>query len=490
LPDFADQLITELDKSTEWPLPRERHAQNLVRERRAFRRGDRDILRQLARWDRWTIAGQDRDYLIDPLPRKIAVAYADFLFGEDPEFKAPDEAGQPALDELVNENRLTAGLHRAERTTVSEGEVWWKWHVNRTVAPTPLIEWRSRLNVVPLFYGDRLLACAFITEIGCEQTASGKEDETVETVWRLAEVHTNLRVVNVLYRGGRHVIGTRTELAEKYTPEQLADEWKHGLPMLAGRIVNEIDDDDTLGQSDYDQVRDQFLALNEATTIAYENARLTAKDRVFVAGQFTRQDGSFDTGLDVFRVDQEGSTLGEGDGKPPIVAMEKTFDAAPLIAHHKHLEQIALTRVGLVVQLVGESVGGHAETGAAIKLRYLPTINAAKGKAREWVGLPTIVDLGLRIRGLKVEEGGFGDTYLDQGLPSIERADGIPVDEGEDIRTHATAVAGEIESRQTAIQALHPDWDETAVQDELDRIKADQELPPSTLPIPSPKDGP
>jgi hypothetical protein len=257
------------------------------------------------------------------------------------------------------------------------------------------------------------------------------------------------------------VIGTRTELAEKYTPEQLADEWKHGLPMLAGRIVNEIDDDDTLGQSDYDQVRDQFLALNEATTIAYENARLTAKDRVFVAGSSPGRRQLRHRPRRLPGRDQEGSTLGEGDGRPPIVAMEKTFDAAPLIAHHKHLEQIALTRVGLVVQLVGESVGGHAETGAAIKLRYLPTINAAKGKAREWVGLPTIVDLGLRIRGLKVEEGGFGDTYLDQGLPSIERADGIPVDEGEDIRTHATAVAGEIESRQTAIQALHPDWDET-----------------------------
>lgn len=381
---------------------------------------------------------------------------------------------------------MPAGLHRAERIIVSEGEAWWKWHVNRTVAPVPLIEWRSRLNVVPFFYGERILACAFVTEVGCETSGGGEGEDAVETVWRLAEIHTDKRVVNVLYRGSRSAIGTRAALTDKFTPEQLADEWKHGLPMLAGRIVNEIDDDDTLGQSDYDQVRDQFLALNEATTIAYENARLTAKDRIFTAGRFTRADGSFDTSLDVFQVETDGGTLGEGSDKPPIVAMEKSFDAAPLIAHHKHLEQIALTRVGLVVQLVGESTGGYAETGAAIKLRYLPTINAAKGKAREWVGLPTIVDLGLRVRGLPVEQGGFGSEYVDKGLPSIERADGIPVDEGEDIRSHALAVSGEIESRETAVRALHQDWDDKQIEDELDRIRGD--LDPNFTPPPPPAD--
>lgn len=473
--DHADVLLAELDASDGWPLQRERRTIERVRERKAFRRGHRDTLKRLAGWAT-PADGVERPYLLDPLPKRIAQAYADFLFAEDPAFTVPDETDQANLDEVVAENRLPANLHRAARWVVSEGEAWWKIHVNKQVAQVPMVDWYSRLSVIPLLYGDRLLACGFVVE-RCRETL-GEGDDMQTTVWRHVEVHTDGRVVNVIYEGTNDTLGERRDVAARPETEMLQPEWAHGLPMLAGRVVNEIDDDPALGDSEYDQVQDELLALNEAMTIASENARLTGKDRIFAAGRFRRSDGTFDASMEVFEVDSDGSTLGESGDRPPIFAVEKTYDADPLWLHVRNLVGTILSRVGLVPQFVGQDVDGQAESGTAIRLRFMPTTNAAKGKAREWdATLPVLAGLLLRVLGLEVESGGFGRTYRgDDTLPSVERGDVLPVDEGETIEDNAMAVTAEIRSRRTAIAAQHPDWSREQVDDELAEIGRDTSL--------------
>jgi hypothetical protein len=483
LADFADVLITELDKAESWPLPREVWVHERVRERQAFRRGDRDVLMGLARWNEQTDGPTDRDYIVDPLARNIARAYADFLFSEDLEITAGTEQSQEELEEVAAENRLPAQLHRVERLIVSEGERWWKIHVNRDVAGVPLLGWVSRLSVVPCFYGDRLLACAFVSECGREQVSVGEDEQPWMRVWRHVEVHADLRVVNVLYEGTSEELGDRVALDTRPETAEVEEEWNHGLPMLAGRLVNDIDDDPTLGESEYDQVRDELLALNEAMTIAVENARLTGKDRIFAAGRLKRGDGTFDSSMEVFELDEGGGTMGEGAGKPPIFAVEKVYDAEPLWLHIRNLVSTTLNRVGLVPQFVGQDADGRAESGTAIRLRFLPTTNAAKGKAREWDAyLPVILDLMLQVAGLSEKEGGFGRSYQKGELPSVERGDVLPVDEGETIGDNATAVASEIRSREIAIRAQHPDWSDEQVNEEIGRIE--QDVAPPELPEP------
>lgn len=406
-------------------------------------------------------------------------------------FAHAEQGIQDRIDDIVAENKLPAGLHRAERICSSEGEVWWKVHVNAEVAPVALIEWLSRLDVVPLFYGDRLLACAYVTERKRATMPGGDQHETYEQVWRHAEVHTHGRVVHKLYLGTNTQLGNEVPLTALEMTAELPEEWAHGLDMLAGRIVNDLDDTLALGESDYDQVFDELLALNEAMTIATENARLTGQDRIFAAGRFTRSDGSFDSSLQVFQVETEGGTLGESDSRPPIVAVEKHYDAVPLWMHISKLVGTILTRVGLVPQFIGEQVDGQAESGTAIRLRFLPTVNAATGKAREWDGtLPHILDLLLRVGAIPTEQGGLGQgSYEPQEPPTVERGDVLPVDEAEDVTTHATAVQGEIESRETAVKALHPDWSQDEVDAELRRIREDIGLATPELPPPPPGAG-
>ena len=481
--DYADQLISELDNAASWPLPREHEAIEACTRGRAIRRGDTDYLAGAAGWDR------SRPYVHDPLGRRIATGFADFLFAEDAEFKAPSdtEGEQDRVDHLVEVNNMQARCHRAERINVSEGEVWWKLHYNPAVADVPLLTFSSRRQVVPLFYGDRALAAAFVSERQREmgRNHDGDLDPSVPVVvFRHAEVHCDGRIVNVLYRGTEDTLGARVDLTAAPATAAFPDEVRlDGLGMLAGRVVNDLDDDDTLGVSEYEAVGDLLEALDEAVTISVENTRLTGQDRIVAQGELrSAPDGAFDASMQVFYLEDKGGGLAEAKGTPPVFAIEKTFDAEGIWTQIEKLVKTIVSRVGLVVEFVGDGGEGKAESGTAIRLRFLPTSNASKGKQREWDrALPHILGLMLQL-----EAAVFNAPQPGDGVATVTLSDPIPRDESETNSDVAAAVSAEVMSRETAVKTLHPEWDSGQVDDELARIAADSDATPATEPPPPP----
>ncbi len=480
--EHAAALVAELDAAPAWPLPREAKARAQAVFGRAFRKNeDVDALKALAEWP------SDRNYYPDALARRISLGFADFLFAEDFTLTLGEKVETGPYEDVITENRLPSRLHRAERIAISEGEVWWKLHRNIAISPVAMISFGSRRDVVPSFYGDRVIAAAFVSEVGTTTAVNDKGEPTSEaprTVWRHVELHAAGLVWNLLYRGEPDKLGRRVELSEHASTAAYREEWKHGLPMLAGRITNDLDDDDTLGESEYTGVKTHLFGLNEAITIGMENARLTGKDRIMAAGKLVKG-GTFDASLDVFEVEQDGATMGDSSGVP-VVAIEKRYDAEPLWLHIDKLVRLILSRVGLVAQVIGdvENSGGSAESGVARRLMFLPTTNSARGKARTWLGdLPKILALML-----KVPEVGGAVTGGELGeLPAVELRDPIPRDQSEEVTDHATAVGAEIESRETAIREMHPEWTKQEVDDELARIKADREdAMPEALRVPPP----
>lgn len=483
--DFAEQLVAELDEAECWPLNREREAHRKVRKGIALRKGQAEHLRALHGQhggQRWR---EERDYVCDPLAKRIAFGFADFLFADEPAITAPiadgqegDEATQAELDAIIEANRLGSSLHRAERGVVSEGERYWKLHVNTGVAAVPLLTWSSRLTTVPLFYGDRLLAAAFVTE-RAREIAKGEDgylDSTLPAiVWRHVEVHADGRVLNLLYRGSDELLGTREPLEARRETTDLNPDWAHGLPMLAGRVVNDLDDDDTLGVSEYDQIESMLLALNRAMTISVENCDLTGQDRIFVAGKFRQLDGNFDASMQIYELDpNEETELGAGGSSPSIFGVEKHYDAEPLWLHIGNLVKAIVRSVGLVPQWIGEQADGQAESGTAVRLRFIPTTNAAKGKTREWMDtLPRMLSLMLQVIALPVAAGGFGRGKAPEIEPSVQFGDPLPADNGEVTVDVTTAVAGEVMSRRTGVKVLHPSWSDDQVDEELDEIRED-----------------
>jgi hypothetical protein len=313
----------------------------------------------------------------------------------------------------------------------------------------------------------------------------------------------------VLFKGSRGRIGQTVPLETRPDLEELATAlgasngkgqvWDHGLPMLMGRIVNRRGRDVTLGVSDYDLIFDQLLDLNEATTIAGENVRLTAKRRVVVPEEavqpaapelvdngdgllvpapFSLERPIFDAGEDVLTVSRLDRELGAGSSAP-FTVLEYTYDALPLIAHKRDIVETATTRVGLTPQYLGvvaDQGDGFAASGTALRLRLIPTTRGGRGKARPWDSdYPRILSLMARLDALSEEQGGFGRSWRDAVTPpAVERGNPLPHDEVEDAGVESTLVAAGVRSVKTSVKAQHPDWTGAQVDEEVAAIKADR----------------
>ena len=451
----ADTLIQRLEATTQWPP--DRPIIDRVSFLAALREADEQALRTIIDWDR------DRDYIPDPLPSVIARAHADLLWGESPEIDPADEADEPLLAAIVEGCDLESEGHRSGMVASSEGEVWWHAYVDRLAADTPLIQFASRAAVVPLWRSGRPIAVAFVTRVA----ASDSE------VLRLVAVHERGRVLHRLYKGDRQQLGKRVPLTSHPDTESLMEEWRHDLGvMLAGRILNKPANQAwNLGASDYQGVERLFLALNEASTISVEGARLTAKPRLFVDRKYLNSDGDFPADSDVFQLDQRDGSDGDKAG---IVAVQYDFKAQELISYMRDLTDRAITRAGLVAQWVGASVDGRAETGTALRVRMIPATLTAQGKARySSAGIADALHAAMLLDSLPVERGGFGRAYKLLERPAVTFSDPIPNDEQEEAQRLGLLTSAEIQSRRISVENLHPDWTEQQVDEELQRLAED-----------------
>src|SRR5438105_9275472 len=227
----------------------------------ALRESDRKALYTLVKWPR------DRELRLDPLPERIGEAYSDLLYSEDPEFFAPNKADQKKLEEAAASNFLPEQLRRWVDQCTTEGEVWWRVYVDKDQSEWPIVDAHSRLDVVPLFYGRKIPAIAFISDILSQQIHFEKQVQI--KIWRLIEIQTEGYVRNLLYEGSVGTLGMPRPLGSdpfKET-EGLPEEWDHGLEMmLAGRIPNKLGRDWRLGMSQLQGVKDLIMDLNESRT--------------------------------------------------------------------------------------------------------------------------------------------------------------------------------------------------------------------------------
>jgi hypothetical protein len=473
----AEALLTKLEATEEWPPKWERGVWEQVRLWEALREADSAYLRSRIGWD--VEEYRHRNYIVDPLPSKISNTFAALLYGEDPDFTAAADSDQDRLDEIVEENEIPSKYETAEEICSSEGEVWWRWLIDREITDVPVLEWHSRLNVLPLLRGGKVLAAAFVTTVA-------QEDSGQKRVWRYFEIHGEGVVLNVLFCGKLDKLGRRVSLTDQPDTADLDDEWLHGLPMLCGRVLNKRGRRPWVGVSDYAGVKDLLLALNETATIGQENARMTLKQRVVIPDSYLDVRGNFPAGADVIlapTTDQDPEKPGQ-----QLAQLEWTFDANAFIAYRSSLERTIVGRVGLAHQLIdaGDPAQEGRATGTALRLRMLPALLAASDKGRFWDDQnPRILMVGQMLDALPASSGGMGHPWASASKPPVvERTPSLPEDETEEAQRHALLVQAEIESRQTAVRALHGDWTDDQVQEELDRLAAQQPAPLQVPPHP------
>lgn len=483
----ANILIARIEREQRWPPPFDHETISKVARFAAFRESDEQALRQIHEWP------DDRPYIIDPLGERIAEAFADLLFSDDPDVTAAAEGDQTNLDRIVSASDLPSELRHGEEIASSEGEVWWRVMGYNPLLLCPQITFHSREQVIPAFLGNRLIAVAFISEFEAAEPRRGEQNPPL---YRHLEIHSEGRVENRLYLGRKDRLGHSVDLGTFSETKDLEPVWEHALPgMLAGRVLNKRGRNRRHGKADFAGIEGFLLALNEAATIGVENARLVAKQRIVVpVGAIqpprpeTEDNGdgtmtivsrpTFDAGEDVLVANELDGELGK-ENAGPYKVLEYSFDAEALIRWQESLAKTAASRVGLTAQFLGLSAGleGQAETGTALRVRLMPATGAGKGRGRYWDdALPTMLMMAQLVDQLPRSNGGYGRSYSKAGEPpAVERTDPLPTDQSEETSRHAVAVGAEIESQETAIASLHPDWTDEQVQDELKRIRDDSE---------------
>lgn len=476
-------LLARLRAARRWPLPDEAKIREWLLLWAALRESDEAVIRQLMKWP------TDRPLMIDNLPEKIATAYGDLLFGQDPDVTAADERDQ-ARAEMLTEP-WAAELPAAEETCVSEGEVWWR-QTTTPALPHPVLTWHSRVDVVPLLRGRTVLAAAFVSRL--PQIGSDRQ-----TVYRHVELHDAGVVVNVLFRGRRDALGAMVDLGRHPETADLVERWDTGVAgLLCGRVVNRWGRKPLAGVSIFAGVWTRFLGLNEATTVGRENMRLTAKKRAVVPAsairaQQRRPDGSvdsvdrgdgvrvpvmpshgFDAGEDVLIADSLDVEEGR-EGSGPFKVLEYSFDADQLIAWLRFEIETVCQRCDIVPQFIGSGDFGNAASGTALRVRLLPTVNAAEGRGRAWdTELPIIAQRAQLLEAQPIAFGGLGADWSNPGgSPAIERSSALPEDPNEVAQRHATLKTADLISIEQSIRERHPDWDSDAIDKEVEAIRAD-----------------
>ena len=478
---YADLLIKGLESGD---IPFRDPVLADIRKWRAFRENDKAYLQNLVTWN------AERRYRVDPLPKRMSLAFADFMFGEDPVTRPVVEDDLQVHNDLLQNNQFTDKCHQGADICVTEGKVFWRIYVNEEESGWPILKYHSRAEVIPYYIGERLVALGFITTY--------KPKKTGDPGYRHLEVHEKGRVVNLLYEykeessggtqktsserqtinnsdlekagSGDEKIGTKVALTRFPATQNVMDEWSHDLPMLAGEIPNGED-----AKSIYDGLEDFFLDLNEAHTVDAENFRLAGKKRASIPKKYADSIGQMDAGEEIIWTDTENEI---DPDDVPIKIFEYSYDGGSSVARKDDLEQRALTRVGLARQLVDANANeGLAQTGTALRTRLLPTTAALKGKNKKFQEkLPIQIDLLQQVdaKEFSREYKSYSSEDNIGKLPSVTIASPLPVDAQEEATRHQTLVTSELESLETAVEELHPGWSKTRRDLEVRRILANR----------------
>lgn len=521
----ADDLQDILEEGRErWPLPQEEAIVNAVSEFSAFATSDSERLRVLCDWNHG--AHQNLAYIVDPLPERIKEAFADLIVGSEPGFETarpgdsaetdPPPKDQALLDELIEENDLPSELHDAVGQMVAEGETWWRIYVDRDAYEHPVIEWHSRADVVPLYRGRKLLAVAFVTDLddlapdapvlrvgdaskpvigssivtGTPGPRNWREQEgkpDSDTVYRYVEVQTGGFTRNLLYRGTARALGDRVPLSEHEVTEDLPEEWEHGLEitspagrsvpvMLAGRVTN--GKAGRLGRSQFARSKGLFYVLNKLQSIGDRNADLTMQKRAVLMQEMV--EGLFkETGSSTGPVALPDAFMAPRDamGDQQAMGILEFSDtwAEAIKLWDDHIVDKALTRCRIAPQLVGRHTE-DAATGPALRARLLDSVLAADGKALKVDDeIPRMLRAAQMLSALPEEQGGCGHQWVSPEEPPVfTRTSILPEDEDLEATRYSTLSVSGLISRQTAIERMNPEWDADRVNEELERIAAEQ----------------
>lgn len=428
-------------------------------------------------WGSPTPAGEKRTKLHVPIASDLASTSADLLYSEPPSVTVQDATTQDRVNELVDDG-LHATLLESAEVGAALGGSYLRICWDQAVMDRPWFDSVHADAAVPEWRWGRLSAVTFWRVV---------EQEGSEVIRHL-ERHEPGYILNGLYRGGLDDLGQAIDLNAHEATLGILPVVPTGVDKLtAGYMPNmkpargwrNYPAGANLGRSDYAGCEPWFDALDEVYTSWQRDIRL-AKARLIVPTSYLQSLGvgkgaTFDADREIYEA-LDALPSNEGlDITPQQFAIR--------VAEHQQSAQnyleIILRSAGYSAQtfgLTGETAMTATEV-AARERRSLITRDRKITYAR-----PELADL---IETWLAIDAAVFNSGVTPERPDVVFGDGV----SEDLQSLATTVEllarAQAASKTTMVKILHPDWDETQIKEEVQRITDEQgELVADPLALP------
>lgn len=439
-------------------------------------------------WGSNTASTQQRTRLHVPIAGDIASASADMLFSEPPSFTIPtpdavageddedraavEDPTQARLDELIDDGTHATLLEAAE-VCAALGGVYVRIVWDPKVRPgRPWFTAVSPDVAVPDFAWGRLIGVTFWREIHTK----GK------LVVRHLERHEPTRISHGVYEGTNDELGRRVPLTDYQATAGLADErLVDGDTIITGakgmtavyvpnmrpnRVWRNNPHAVHLGRSDYAGVEPLMDALDLTQSSWIRDVDL-GKSRIVVPHYYLQSNGpGLGASIDL---DQE---VYEGVNAPPsetggteITQIQFKIRVEEHQATIKDLKTTIVGAAGYSAQTFGLDTEGGAATATEVNAQHRRSLITRDRKTRYW--RPELADITEAL--LQVDVAQFGTAIVPQ-RPVVEFADAVSVDPLAQAQTLQALHTAEAISTEMKVRTLHPDWEDTAVDEEVARI--------------------
>lgn len=432
-------------------------------------------------WGRPPNSAQQPTRLHVPIGGDLASVNADLLFGEMPTFTT-EEGGptQDRLDYLMTEGGLGAAFLEGAEVCAAYGGVYLRVSWNQELADHPIVEPIIPDCAAPEWVGQHLRAVTFWRVLS-------EEDD--QRVLRHLERHEPGMVYHGLYEGSRENLGRKLPLTDHPETEHFAagvgpqGGFETGATRLAVEYIpnmrpHRIIRGSPLGRSDYQGVEHLMDALDESWSSWLRDVRL-AKARLLVPDSFLGNEGpgkgaTFDGEQEIFTPLK--GLQGANDNFADMISAQQ-FDIR--VQEHsqtcQELAQQIVRGAGYSAQTFGES-GDLAVTATEVQHRERRTYSTRARKLGYWS--PSLGRFLETV--LQIDQARFNSGVSPQ-RPTVEWPDGVQDSPSQVATTVELLQRARAASTETLVRTVHPDWDDTEVQQEVTRIQEEDRPDPSMM---------
>ncbi|WP_176884268.1 phage portal protein [Nocardioides sp. YR527] len=441
---------------------------------------------KVARW--WwgvpTPAGETPVKLHVPLAADLCATSSDLLFSEAPNLTAAEDEetlGQFLADLL--EDGLVSVLQEAAEVAAAHGGVYLRNVWNLAARERP---WTSVVHAdmaVPVFRYGRLHEVTFWQQLH-------GTDSNSQVVWRLLEHHAVGYIEHGLFKGTSDNIGQRVPLQDHPDAEYLAplvdaeSRQKTGILRLTAQYIpnqlpNRLHRGSRQGRSDLQGLLPLLDSLDEAYSSWQRDIR-HAKSRLHVPAQYLESMGPGEGAITQLDKEVYIPIQGMLAGGDSLQIDAQQFEIR--VEEHKatcaEWTKTIIESAGYSTQSL-TSDGGSAVTAAEVHSHERRSYMTRGKKELRWIAaLREHVEVQVEIANA------LGAGIAGDGV-QIEFQDGVQ-DSALNLAQTAMALRNaEAASTETRVRMVHPDWDDTQIEEEAAKIMAETG---GGAPMPVPED--